>query len=100
MNWEKIGPILRFTVENKAINLRKIRLVLFETLWMRYSVSSNIKNLSMNLQKYVFIEKNEILNYLTIWLITQVGNMSNENTSTASLYSKQWFHEEQETKFM
>ena len=28
---------------------------------------------------------------LTIWCITQAGNMSNENTATASLHSKQWF---------
>ena len=37
---------------------------------------------------------------LTIWCITQAGNRSNENTSNASLHSKQWFHEEQEPKFM
>ena len=36
---------------------------------------------------------------LTIWCITQEGIMSNENTSTTSLHSKQWFHEEQETNF-
>ena len=36
---------------------------------------------------------------LAIWCITQEGNMSNENTSTTSLHSKQWFHEEQEANF-
>ena len=30
---------------------------------------------------------------LIIWCITQVGNLSNESTYTASLHSKQWFHE-------
>ena len=37
----------------------------------------------------------------TIWcIITQAGNMWNENTSTASLHSKEWFHEDEEAKFM
>ena len=31
MNWEKLGPILSFTVETKASNLNKIRLLLFQT---------------------------------------------------------------------
>ena len=41
-----------------------------------------------------------LIKIVTIWYITQVFNMSNENTSTASLNSKQWFHEEQQAKFM
>ena len=36
----------------------------------------------------------------SIWYITQTGNMPNKNTSTASLHSKQWFHEDQEAKFL
>ena len=39
------------------------------------------------------IEKSEILNPL--W----IGKVSNENTSTAGLHSKQWFHEKQEAEF-
>ena len=35
----------------------------------------------------------------TIWCITQAGNMSNENTSTASLYYIQNSDEEEEAKF-
>ena len=54
MNWEKISLNLCFTVENKASNLHKIKLLLFQTQWMRYSITSNFKNLFMNWEKYVF----------------------------------------------
>ena len=54
MNWEKLGPNISFTVKNKARNLHKIKLFLFQTQWMRYSITSNFETLSMNWEKYVF----------------------------------------------
>ena len=54
VNWEKLGSNLCFTVENKASNLHKIKLLLFQTQLMRYSVTSKFKNLFMNWEKYVF----------------------------------------------
>ena len=54
-----------------------------------------------------FTDKNKILN--SSWIgkalnqnlcTTQGDNMSNENTSTASLDYIQWFHEEQKANFM
>ena len=46
---EKLDPNLCFTVEDKAMNLNKIRLLLFQVKWIKYSITSNFKNLSMNL---------------------------------------------------
>ena len=54
MNCKKLGPNLSFSVEYKASNLHEIRLLLFKTQWMRFSITSNFKNLSMNWEKYVF----------------------------------------------
>ena len=31
MNWEKLGPNLSFTAENKTGNLNKIKLLIFQT---------------------------------------------------------------------
>ena len=77
MNWKKLGPNLSFTVENEASNLHKIKLLLFQTQWMRYSITSKFINLSINWEKYVFYwEKwnfEPIMNMLTIWCFTQAG---------------------------
>ena len=51
------------------------------------------------------IEKNKVLN--PSWIGKALNKnidvlpkqASNENTSTASLHSKQWFHEEKQAKF-
>ena len=61
----------------------------------------------MNWEKYCMfpIEKNKVLN--PSWIGKALNKnidvlpkqASNENTSTASLHSKQWFHEEQQAKF-
>ena len=60
MNWENLGPNLSFTLANKASNLHKIKLLLFQTQWMRFSITSNYNNLS---GKAIFsIEKNENFN--------------------------------------
>ena len=46
MNWEKLSLNLTFTVEDKMVSLHKIRLGTIWTQWIRYSISSNFKNLS------------------------------------------------------
>ena len=64
---------------------------------MRYSITSNFKNLSINWEKWNFepivnsAHTAELLtltkawiNIWTIWCIIQEGNMPNENTSSAS----------------
>ena len=43
-------------------NLHKTKLPLYQTEWMRYIITSNFENLSMNCEKYVFYWKNRILN--------------------------------------
>ena len=67
MNWEKLGPNLCFTVENKASNLHKIKLLLFQIQWMRYSITSNFKNLLMNWEKYVFYWEKWNFEPIMIW---------------------------------
>ena len=105
---KNLGPRWSFTVEKKTGNLHKIRLTTFQTQWMRYSITLNFKNFvnEMTWEKYLFYSntKNKFwthswIKILTIWCITQAGNMPNENTSTRCLHSKQWFHEEQKGKF-
>ena len=54
MNYEKLGPNLSSSAEYKASNLHEIRLLLFKTQGVRYSITSNFKNLSMNWEMYVF----------------------------------------------
>ena len=61
MNCEKVGLNLSFSVEYKESNLHKIRLLLFKTQCMTYSITLNFKNLSMNWENMFSIEKNEIL---------------------------------------
>ena len=51
MKWEKLCPNISFTAENKMEKADHISAL---TWWMRYSISSNFKNLSMNWLKYVF----------------------------------------------
>ena len=58
MNLGKLGPNLSFTVQNKTGNLNKIKLFIFQTQWVRYSITSNVKNLSMSWEKYVSVKKN------------------------------------------
>ena len=104
MNWEKLGPNWSFTVENKMTKLHKIESI-FQTQWMRHSITLIFKNLWMNWEKICFLlgkmklwTHHELekfwIKVLTIWCITQTGDMSIMNTSTASFYSNQWFHEE------
>ena len=54
MNWEKLCPNLSFTAENKMGNLCKAIHISNLIWWMIYSISSNFKNFSMNLVKYIF----------------------------------------------
>ena len=55
--WEKFYPNLRFTAENKIckyVNMQRAGHILNLTWWMRHSISSNFKSLSMICVKYVF----------------------------------------------
>ena len=52
-NWEKLCLNLSFTVENKMGNFHKAGHISNLTWWMRYSISSNLKNLSRNWEKCV-----------------------------------------------
>ena len=54
MNLEILCPNLSFTVENKMGNLHKAGFMSYLTSLMRYFVSSNFKNLSINWEKYIF----------------------------------------------
>ena len=51
---DKKFPYLRSTAGNKIRNLHKAGHISTLIWWMRYSISSNFKNLSMNWVKYVF----------------------------------------------
>ena len=68
MNWEKLCPNLRFTAENKMEHLHKAGHISTSIWWMRYPISSNFKNLSMNWIKYVF--------YLEKWNFETTGNFA------------------------
>ena len=48
IDWENLCPNLSYTVENKASNSHKKKLITFHTSWMKYSILQNFKNLSMN----------------------------------------------------
>ena len=50
---DELGPNLSFTVENNTKSLHKIKLFLFQTQLMSYSITSNFEKLSMNWEKYV-----------------------------------------------
>ena len=106
MNWEKLGPNLSFTVENKASNLNKIRLLCFKRNEWAIPLPQILRIYQWVGENMFPIEKNEILNPSWIgkaWnknVDYLMYNMSNENTSTSSLHSKQWFHEEQEPKYI
>ena len=52
--FRKSCPNLSFTVENNIENLKKTSHISNLSWWMRYSISSNFKNLSMNWEKYLF----------------------------------------------
>ena len=83
MNWEKLCPSLSFTAENKIGNLNKIKLVTFQTQWVRYPITSNFKNLPVSWVKYVsgrkikFWTHHELerpwMKILTVWCIIQEG---------------------------
>ena len=51
MKWEKLSSNSSFTVENKIGNLHKIRLLTFQALLLRYSITFIYKHLTMNLEK-------------------------------------------------
>ena len=53
MNWENLCPNLNFTAENKMGTLHKVGNISTLTWWMRYSISSNFKNLLKNWVKYL-----------------------------------------------
>ena len=53
MNWENLCPNLNFTAENKMGTLHKAGNISTLTWWMRYSISSNFKNLLKNWVKYL-----------------------------------------------
>ena len=69
MNWEKLGPNLSFTVENKARNLHKMNLLIFQIQWIRYSITSMFS-----------IEKNKILK--ASW----IGKAMNRNVDYLMYY--------------
>ena len=97
---KSLDPMLSLTVENKMGNLHKIRLFTFWTQWMRYSIMwifqiFQILNMfSKILGKIKFWSHHELkgpdknIALLTIWCITQAGNIWYENTSTTSLHSE------------
>ena len=51
MNWEKLSSYSSFTVKNNIGNLHKIRLLTFQALFLRYSITFIYKHLTMNLGK-------------------------------------------------
>ena len=53
MDWEKVWSNLSFTAENNMGNLQKAGHISALTWGMKYSISSNFKNLIMNWVKYV-----------------------------------------------
>ena len=63
-----IGPNLSFTAENNMVNLHKAGHTSTLTCWMRYSISSNFKNLLLNWVKYVFQREK--------WNFEPIGNFA------------------------
>ena len=73
MNWEKLDLNLTLTIENKMVNLHKLKLFSFQTYWMRYFISSNFENLSMNWENTFSIGKIGILNPL--WIMCHTAEL-------------------------